>query len=33
MPNLCPNCGREIEEDWRYCPTCGFPLNDEGGKK
>jgi hypothetical protein len=22
----CPNCGREVQEDWANCPYCGAPL-------
>jgi hypothetical protein len=22
----CPNCGREVQEDWVSCPYCGAPL-------
>lgn len=23
--HTCPNCGRNIEPDWRICPYCGHP--------
>lgn len=23
MANYCPNCGQELESDWRACPKCG----------
>jgi hypothetical protein len=22
----CPNCGREVQEDWSHCPYCGQQL-------
>lgn len=25
----CFNCNREIEEDYEYCPFCGFPQFEE----
>ena len=26
-PSLtCPNCGRPIEADWKFCRVCGHPL-------
>ncbi len=24
--NTCPNCGRPIEADWKFCRICGHPL-------
>jgi hypothetical protein len=23
---LCPNCGKEVDSDWKICPHCGFDL-------
>lgn len=25
---ICPNCGRELDEEWRACPGCGADLRD-----
>ncbi len=27
---FCPKCGREVEQDTRFCPACGASLNTEG---
>ena len=27
----CPNCNFPVEEDWNYCPNCGFYLG--GGRR
>lgn len=24
---ICPNCGSEVEDDWKFCPVCGEPLS------
>lgn len=29
--NVCPYCGRRVEEDHRYCPSCGKPLAEGNG--
>jgi RNA polymerase subunit RPABC4/transcription elongation factor Spt4 len=29
---FCQNCGKEVEEDARFCPKCGIPLQVEAGK-
>ncbi len=31
---FCPNCGKEVEEDFNLCPNCGTRLKDvpAGGK-
>lgn len=26
-PQVCPSCGRLVENDFRYCPYCGRSLN------
>lgn len=26
LKRTCPNCGREIEGDYKYCPYCGSKL-------
>ena len=26
--NYCPECGRDIKEDWKKCPYCGFNLEE-----
>lgn len=26
---ICPNCSVEMEEDWDWCPKCGYSLVDE----
>jgi len=26
---LCPNCDAEIQENWRYCPECGWTNEEE----
>lgn len=27
----CPNCGADLDADWKYCPWCGnyAPLPDD----
>ncbi len=25
---ICPNCGKDVFEGWKYCPFCGFPLTE-----
>jgi len=25
----CKNCGKEIREDFLYCPYCGFPISED----
>lgn len=25
----CKNCGKEVSDDAKYCPSCGTPLNVE----
>ena len=27
--NYCPNCGTELEANWRKCPSCGFNIEAE----
>lgn len=29
----CGNCGKEIENDVAFCPVCGSPIAEIGGKK
>ena len=29
----CGNCGKEIENDATFCPVCGSPIAENGGKK
>lgn len=29
----CGNCGKEIENDAAFCPVCGSPIAENGGKK
>jgi Double zinc ribbon len=24
--SVCPNCGRDVERSWRFCPNCEEPL-------
>jgi hypothetical protein len=26
---VCSKCSREVEQDWRLCPSCGAPLDGE----
>lgn len=26
---VCPNCSIDMEEDWDWCPKCGYSLVDE----
>ena len=26
----CSGCGRPLEEEFRYCPSCGNPVQSEG---
>ena len=26
---VCPNCSVEMNEDWDWCPKCGYSLVDE----
>lgn len=26
MTNFCSNCGSSVQQDWKYCPFCNFPL-------
>lgn len=26
---ICPGCSIEMEEDWDYCPKCGYTLLEE----
>ncbi len=28
---ICKNCGKEIPEDAKFCPECGFPVTGEIG--
>lgn len=28
IPNTCPACGKNIEEDFLYCPYCGQCVKD-----
>jgi hypothetical protein len=30
MSNWCPNCGREVEDNEKFCRGCGMPLNISG---
>lgn len=25
----CPDCDSELEEDWQYCPKCGWNPNEK----
>ena len=27
---ICPKCGKELEEEARFCSRCGAALTDEG---
>jgi len=29
MNKKCKNCGKELKEDDKYCPSCGTPVNIE----
>ncbi len=29
MTRKCDCCGREMMEDWEFCPYCGNELEDE----
>jgi hypothetical protein len=29
--NFCPQCGRRVTSDYRFCPGCGAPLPHEEG--
>jgi hypothetical protein len=24
---VCQHCGRSVQADWRFCPSCGISLN------
>ena len=26
---ICPNCSSDMEEDWDFCPKCGYSLLEE----
>lgn len=26
---ICPNCSLQMNEDWDWCPKCGYSLVDE----
>ncbi|EDY35330.1 hypothetical protein ABOONEI_2778 [Aciduliprofundum boonei T469] len=26
---VCPGCGREVSEEWNYCPYCRYELRDD----
>lgn len=28
----CPNCGKEVRDDWKVCPNCGEKLKKENDK-
>lgn len=28
-PLVCPQCGEEVLSDWKVCPHCGQPLEEE----
>lgn len=30
MANWCPNCGRQVEDDEKFCRNCGMPLDLSG---
>lgn len=31
---ICPNCSKDMEEDWDFCPACGYSLlEDENEEK
>ncbi|MDF1514543.1 MAG: zinc-ribbon domain-containing protein [Anaerolineae bacterium] len=30
--NFCPQCGRRVEVDHKFCPGCGTPLTGKSGK-
>jgi len=25
----CPRCGREVKDEWDFCPYCGYPLKEK----
>jgi HSP20 family molecular chaperone IbpA len=25
----CPKCGKTVQEDWDFCPYCGYPLKEK----
>ena len=27
-----PNCGKELNEQWRVCPNCGTEISDPDGE-
>lgn len=29
---FCIRCGKELKSDWKICPNCGFPVNDQQAK-
>ena len=31
QPASCPECGRELDPDFRFCPSCGHGLNGSNG--
>ena len=33
MANYCPECGINLEGDFKFCPNCGFELTNENLKK
>lgn len=30
MTMKCKNCGKEVPDNFKYCPNCGTPVNEEG---
>lgn len=30
---FCPNCGKELNEEWLVCPNCGTEISDANGEE
>ena len=30
---FCRNCGRELKEEWKSCPFCGYSLDSPPNEK
>ena len=28
MTKICPNCGKDIKKDGKFCPFCGYKFKD-----